>query len=64
MPELWKQVEGKGFWIIHKSYVVNSVFVSVYRYDSIQMADGTVLPISQKYRKSMKENLTEKYQKG
>ena len=64
MPELWKQVEGKGFWTIHKSYVVNSVFVSVYHYDSVQMADGTVLPISQKYRKLMKDNLTQKYRNG
>ena len=64
MREVWEQVEGKGFWIIHKSYIVNTAFVSVYHYDFVQMTDGTRLPISQKYRKAMKENLTERYQRG
>lgn len=64
MREVWEQVEGKGFWIIHKSYIVNTAFVSVYHYDSVQMTDGTRLPISQKYRKAMKENLTERYKRG
>lgn len=62
MREVWEQVEGKGFWSIHKSYIVNTAFVSVYHYDSVQMTDGTRLPISQKYRKAVKDNLTERYQ--
>lgn len=64
MREVWRQVEGKGFWVIHKSYIVNGSFISVYHYDSVEMTDGTLLPISQKYRKAMKESLTEKYRKG
>lgn len=61
MREIWKQVEGKGFLTIHKSYIINTAFVSVYHYDSVQMSDGAVLPISQKYRRIMKEKLTLKY---
>ena len=61
MREVWRQVEGKGFLTIHKSYIINTAFVSIYHYDSVQMTDGTVLPISQKYRRIMKEKLTEKY---
>ena len=64
MREVWEQVEGKGFWIIHKSYIVNTAFVSVYHYDSVQMTDGTCLPISQRYRKAIKGKLTERYQRG
>lgn len=64
MEEVWKQVEGKGFWVIHKSYIVNGAFISAYHYDSVEMTDGTLLPISQRYRKAMKESLTEKYRKG
>ncbi len=64
MQKVWEQVEGKGFWIIHKSYIVNTAFVSVYHYDSVQMTDGTCLPISQKYRRAMKGYLAERYQKG
>lgn len=59
-----QQVEGQGFWVIHKSFIVNSAFVAVYHYDSVQMIDDTVLPISQKYRKVMKECLAEIYRKG
>ena len=64
MQEVWRQVEGKGFWIIHKSYIVNTAFVAIYRYDSVQLADGTILPISQRYRKAVRERLAEKYQRG
>ncbi|MDD3340018.1 MAG: LytTR family DNA-binding domain-containing protein [Lachnospiraceae bacterium] len=64
MQSVWEQVEGKGFWMIHKSFIVNSAFVAVYRYDAVQMTDKTILPISQRFRKSMKEHLTEAYRKG
>lgn len=64
MRQVWEQVEGKGFLVIHKSYIVNAMFVSVYHYDSVQMTDGVRLPISQKYRKAMKAKLTERYQRG
>lgn len=64
MQEVTEQVDGKGFWTIHKSYIVNSSYVSVYQYDAVQMTDGTVLPISQKYRKLMKSCLTELYRRG
>ena len=61
MRDVWKQVEGKGFVTIHKSYIINTMYVSIYHYDSVQMSDGTVLPISQRYRKILKEILIEKY---
>lgn len=64
MRDVWRQVEGKGFFIIHKSYIVNTAFVSVYRYDSVRMTDGACLPISQKYRKEIKERLKERYREG
>ena len=63
MQEVAEQVDGKGFWTIHKSYIVNSSYVSIYKYDAVQMTDGTILPISQKYRKLMKSCLTELYRK-
>lgn len=61
MREVWKQVEGKGFITIHKSYIINTMYVSIYHYDSVQMSDGTVLPISQRYRKILKDRLTKEY---
>ena len=64
MQEVLEQISGKGFWTIHKSYVVNAAYVSVYHHDSVELTDGTVLPISQKYRKAMKSSLAELYRKG
>ena len=59
MKEVEKQVIGKGFLAIHKSYIVNTMFISAYHYESVKITDGTVLPISQKYRKKMKSYLLE-----
>ena len=64
MSEVYEQVKEHAFFFIHKSYIVNTAFVSVYHYDSVQMTDGTCLPISQKYRRAMKGYLAERYQKG
>ena len=32
MREVTGQTVGKGFWVIHKSYVVNAAYVAVYHY--------------------------------
>lgn len=61
MRDVWRQAAGKGFIVIHKSYIINMSFVSIYHNDSVQMSDGVVLPISQRYCKIMREKLTEKY---
>ena len=64
MQGVLEQVTGKGFWTIHKSYIVNAAYVSVYRHDCVELTDGTILPISQKYRKAMKSCLMELYREG
>lgn len=61
MREAWKQVEGKGFLTIHKSYAVNTAFVSAWHYDCVELSEGTVLPISQRYRKPVREMLMAGY---
>ncbi|MCI8466191.1 MAG: response regulator transcription factor [Lachnospiraceae bacterium] len=61
MREVWRQVEGKGFLAIHKSYVVNTAFVAVYHYDSVELSDGSCLPVSQRYRKIVREHLMAEY---
>lgn len=42
---------------IHKSYLVNLEYVSQFTYDSVTMVDGTALPISQPYRRALRERL-------
>lgn len=42
------------FMMIHKSYIINQLYVSEYAYDSVKMTDGTVLSISKPYRKEIR----------
>lgn len=42
------------FMMIHKSHIVNQLYVSEYAYDSVKMSDGTVLSISKPYRKEVR----------
>lgn len=45
------------FFPIHKSYIVNGQYVLEYRYESLKLANGKILPISQTYRKDVREKL-------
>ena len=45
------------FMPIHQSYIVNRRYVSEYSYDTVKMADKTVLSISKPYRKAVRERL-------
>ncbi len=42
------------FMMIHKSHIINQVYVSEYAYDCVKMSDGTVLNISKPYRKEIR----------
>ena len=45
------------FIMIHQSYIVNTEFVKCYKYDSIELQDGTLLNISKKYRQSVRQEI-------
>jgi DNA-binding LytR/AlgR family response regulator len=45
------------FLTIHKSYIVNSRYILQYKYDTITLVNGEELPISQAYRKEIRERL-------
>lgn len=64
MRDVETAVEYKGFWTIHKSYVINSIYVIEYRYDSIKMANGDQLPVSQRYRNEVRRKLLSEYAEG
>lgn len=49
-----------NFLQIHKSYFVNYQYVARMRYESVTLSNGTVLPISQQYRKEVREMLMNK----
>lgn len=54
--ELEKKVP-KDFLKIHQSYLVHTLFVSRYAYEEVELIDGTILSISKKYRKQVREKL-------
>ena len=45
------------FISIHKSYVVNREYIVRYTYETVEMADGTVLNISKANRKHVRERI-------
>ncbi len=45
------------FLVIHKSYVVNSERVYRYAYESLELSNGTILPISKAHRKQVREKI-------
>lgn len=47
---------------IHKSYLVNIVYVSKWEYETVTLADGTCLSISSRYRKSVREELMKRWE--
>lgn len=45
------------FLKIHQSYLVHTLFIARYAYEEVELTDGTVLSISQKYRKQVRKSL-------
>lgn len=58
--ELEKKLPGE-FFSIHQSYVINRTHVVRYSYETVEMDDGTMLPISKAYRKQIRERLLRGY---
>jgi DNA-binding LytR/AlgR family response regulator len=55
LSDVYKQVSKYNFMFIHKSYVVNYLFVTKFKYDEVTMSNSDVLPISQSRRKMIRE---------
>ena len=49
-----KLTKDKDFILIHKSYLVNYRYISEARYDNIKLTTNDILPISQAYRKEVR----------
>ena len=55
MEDLHSQLERFGFISIHRSYFVNYRHVKVFKYENLEMTNGTVLPIGRSKRKEVQE---------
>lgn len=43
------------FQVIHKSYIINKMYVKKYNYTNVVMTNDDVLTISQNYRSDMRQ---------
>jgi DNA-binding LytR/AlgR family response regulator len=55
LEEVYNQLSRYDFLYIHKSYIVNYDYISVFEYEKVIMSDGAVLPIAQLKRKEIKQ---------
>jgi DNA-binding LytR/AlgR family response regulator len=57
LSDIEQIVPNKDFLLIHKSYLVNYMYVSEAWYDTLKLSNGISLPISQTYRKEVRDIL-------
>lgn len=57
LSDLHKTMSCKIFLRIHKSFIVNRFCVKMHQYDSVVLTNGSMLPISQPYRKEVRREL-------
>lgn len=53
MDELYEKVKDLGFVYIHKSYIVNDMYIQRFKSTYVELANGVVLPVSQSKRKNI-----------
>ncbi|MGI6730841.1 MAG: LytR/AlgR family response regulator transcription factor [Anaerovoracaceae bacterium] len=55
LDDVYKEVAKHHFMFIHKSYIINPIFVTQFKYEDVTMSNSEVLPISQSRRKSIRQ---------
>ena len=59
MTDIYEAVKNDLFLFIHKSYIVNELFVSAFQSDYVRLTDGRELPISRLRRKEVMQRQIE-----
>lgn len=54
LTDLEELTNDKDFILIHKSYLVNYLYILEARYDNLKLTNNVILPISQTYRKEVR----------
>lgn len=54
---LAKEPSLKGFWYVHKSYLVNPIYIQKYLYNEIILTDNKVIPVSRSQRNIIREKV-------
>lgn len=56
--DVLKNVASHQFINIHRSYIINYMHTTIFKYDEVTMSNGVRLPISQSKRKEIKQNIS------
>lgn len=59
MSNVEKRISANKFYTIHKSYIVNVNYIKEFRPNEVIMVNGEKIPISQLYRKGIREKILE-----
>ncbi|MBO5055997.1 MAG: response regulator transcription factor [Lachnospiraceae bacterium] len=59
MKKMRETFNEDGFWSVHNSFIINIMYVKLFRDREIVMCDGNVVPISNAYKKSIRKRLME-----
>lgn len=59
MADVEKQLDSKSFVAVHKSYILNINFVYEFYPDRVVMVTNEIIPISQSFRKKVKQRILE-----
>lgn len=58
---MWSaRLESNKFWVIHKSFIINADYVSIFGKDEIKMVNGEILPISKPHKKDVMIRILER----
>lgn len=60
LTEIEEQLNSCDFIPIHKSYLINYLHVIEYQYEQVKMSNNVCLPVSQAYRKSVRDRLLQR----
>lgn len=60
LNEIEKQISSSDFIPIHKSYLINYCHVVEYQYEKVKLVNDVYLPISQAYRKPVRDRLLQR----
>ena len=59
MKNIYDTLKDKGFVDIHKSFIVNRIYIKKAEYERVILNDGKVLPISQSKRPHIRKQFKE-----
>ena len=55
--DLHGKYERQGFWSVHNSFIINVKYADIIKDNEIIMCNGDIIPVSRKYKESLKQNL-------